>query len=217
MRMKNEIDRDDQAYSEYTKTDPIRRFQFDYDEHVALVSVFPAAKVDGNTLTKKNPSHASSNNNFADVAPGKGQTPTSILKERKCDIKTYPHLYPDGKHGMNAESRKAKLSNQQYIKQRLFNVDTVSSYRKIHLWDSNEIRMQIRKLDPDQTYILDLFVKYARCYKMAKGGFCMFPTPPLLVIEGDAGSGKSELIKFSAKHWKKNFVQLEIIQTNFIY
>ena len=55
--------------------------------------------------------------------------------------------------------------------------------------------MQICKSDPDQRYILDLFVKYARCYKMAKDGFCMFATPRSLVIKGDAGSGKSELIK----------------------
>ena len=82
---------------------------------------------------------------------------------------------------------------------------TVSSYRKIDLWDSNEIRMQIRKLDPDQRYILDLYVKYARCYKMAKEGFCMFPTPPLLVIEGDAGSGKSELIKVLCHVLEKEF------------
>ena len=76
---KNEIDRDDRAYSEYAKTDPIRLFQFHYDEHVALASVFPAAKVDANTLHKKNPSHASNNNNLADVDPGEGQIPTSIL------------------------------------------------------------------------------------------------------------------------------------------
>ena len=48
----NAIDREDRAYSEYAKTDPIKRFQFDYDEHVALSSVFSAAHVDGNTLTK---------------------------------------------------------------------------------------------------------------------------------------------------------------------
>ena len=119
----NEIDKDDQAYSEYAKTDPIRRFQFDYDEHVALSSVFPADQVDGNTLTKKNASHSYSNKIFADVAPGEGQIPTSVLKEKQWDIKTYPNLYPDGKNGMNAEGRQVNLSNQQYIKQRLFNVD----------------------------------------------------------------------------------------------
>ena len=85
--------------------------------------MFPAAHVDGNTLTTKSASRAYSNNNFADVAPGEGQIPTSVLKERQWGIKTYPHLYPDGKNGMNPEGRQVNLSNQQYIKQRLFNVD----------------------------------------------------------------------------------------------
>ena len=31
----NDVDREDRAYNEYAKTDPVRRFQFDYDEHVA--------------------------------------------------------------------------------------------------------------------------------------------------------------------------------------
>ena len=60
--------------------------------------------------------------NCAGVAPGEGGIPTSILSEKEWDIKTYPHLYPDGKNGMHAK-RKAKLSNQQYLRQRLFNVD----------------------------------------------------------------------------------------------
>ena len=49
----NEICRENRAYSEYAQTDPIRRFQFDYDKYVALASVFPVAKVNGNTLTKR--------------------------------------------------------------------------------------------------------------------------------------------------------------------
>ena len=120
----NEIDRQDRAYNEYAKTDPIRRFQFDYDESVALANDNPAAALDGNSLTKKNPRNISiNNNNFADVAPGEGQIPTSVLREKEWYVKTYPHLYPDGRNGMNGEGRKVKLTNQQYIKQRLFNVD----------------------------------------------------------------------------------------------
>ena len=63
------------------------------------------------------------NDNFADVAPGQGQIPTSVLKEPEWDIKTYPHLYPDGKNGMNTKGRQSNLSKQQYIVQRLKNVD----------------------------------------------------------------------------------------------
>ena len=71
---------------------------------------------------------------------------------------------------------------------------TASSYTKIDLWDAKEIRTQIRKLDPDQRYVVDLYIKYARTLRLAERGLCAFPTPPLLGIEGDAGSGKSEVI-----------------------
>ena len=115
------IDKLDKEYSEFAKTDPIRRFQFDYDEHVALANEMPEAQLDGDNLTRC----ASTGNadNFADVAPGEGEVPTSVLKEKEWDIKTYPNLYPDGENGMHSEERKVKLSYQQYIKQRLFNVD----------------------------------------------------------------------------------------------
>ena len=50
-------------------------------------------------------------------------------------------------------------------------------------------------------------MKYARTLKLAKNGFCTFPTPPLLVVEGDAGSGKSELIKNLCPVLEKEFRQ----------
>ena len=117
-----QIDKQDKEYCEFAKTDPIRRFQFDYDEHVALADESPAAQLDGDALTK-NTLIGNNDNNFANVAPGEGQIPTSVLKEREWDIKTYPHLYPDGNNGMNAFGRDVRLTNQQYIKQRLYNVD----------------------------------------------------------------------------------------------
>ena len=61
----------------------------------------------------------------------------------------------------------------------------VTSYKQIDLWDSKTIRERFRKLDPDQQYVADLYVKYARTLKLAQKGFCTFPDPPFLVIEGD--------------------------------
>ena len=81
----------------------------------------------------------------------------------------------------------------------------ITSYRKIDLWDNKEIRTQIRKLDTDQRYVLDLYIKYARSLRLAEKGFCDFPDSPLLVIEGDAGSGKSELIKNLCQVLEKEF------------
>ena len=88
---------------------------------MSLANEMPEAQLDGDNLTRC----ASTGNadNFADVAPGEGEVPTSVLKDKQWDLKTYPNLYPDAENGMHSEKRKDKLSYQQYIKQRLFNVD----------------------------------------------------------------------------------------------
>ena len=57
------------------------------------------------------------------MAPGEGQIPTNVLTEKQWDIKTYPHLFPDGEGGINEEGRTTNLTNQQYLRQKLFNVD----------------------------------------------------------------------------------------------
>ena len=49
----NELDAQDKQYDEYVREDPIRRFQFNYDENVAMANDYPEAQVDGNALTKK--------------------------------------------------------------------------------------------------------------------------------------------------------------------
>ena len=82
----------------------------------------PAARIDGNALTTV-VDNTNNDNNFISVAPGEGQFPTSVLREDEWDIRTYPHLYPDGLNGMHAKGRTVKLYNQQYIVQRLFNID----------------------------------------------------------------------------------------------
>ena len=46
-----------------------------------------------------------------------------------------------------------------------------SSFRKVELWDNKRIRSEIRLLDPDQRYVLDLYVTYARTLKLAEKGF----------------------------------------------
>ena len=82
---------------------------------------------------------------------------------------------------------------------------TASAYRKIDLWDAKDIRTQLCKLDPDQRYIIDEYIKYARTSRLAENGFCTFPDPHLLVVEGDGGSGKSELIRTLCQVMEKEF------------
>ena len=77
--------------------------------------------MDGDALTRRKTTE-NSGDNFINVAPGEGQIPSSVLKDKDVDIKTFPHLFPDGKYGMFAD-RKRKIPYQQYFKQRLYNVD----------------------------------------------------------------------------------------------
>ena len=67
-----------------------------------------------------------------------------------------------------------------------------SSYQKTTLIYKKEITKELQKLDPDQRYVVNVLMTFARFLKLAKNGRCRFRTPPLMVVEGDAGSVKSE-------------------------
>ncbi len=139
---------EDEEY--YRKNDPIRKFQFDYNNTLCLTESNPGAFVnienttepetiktteagndsENNTtapsdsdenseVTKKSKDNADMSLSFA---PGEGQIPTNILKETDWDIKTWPHLFPDGNYGLYHE-RERKLTNLQYFQQRILNHD----------------------------------------------------------------------------------------------
>jgi len=90
----DDIGQIDEEYIEYGKTDPIRRFQFDYDEKVALANELLSAQMDGDALTRSKTTE-NRGDNFIHVAPGEGQILSSVLKDKDVDIKTFPHLFPD--------------------------------------------------------------------------------------------------------------------------
>ena len=92
----NEMDAQDKEYDEYVKEGPVRRFQFNYDENVAMANDYLEAETDGNVVIQKDPADVNLNN-YANVAPGEGQIPTSILRQKGWDIDTYPNLFSDSK------------------------------------------------------------------------------------------------------------------------
>ena len=51
-----------------------------------------------------------------------GKIPVSILEDEFWDVKSFPILDPKMENFMNAE-RKVRLTNQQYIQQRIFNIN----------------------------------------------------------------------------------------------
>ena len=54
-----------------------------------------------------------------------------MLMEDDWDLKSHPHLDPSGKNSMNSE-RKVRLTNVQYVEQRLKNVNP--SYANCFSW-----------------------------------------------------------------------------------
>lgn len=114
---KDEVEEDMDSDSEFEKEDfeyrtkdTVRKFQLDYDMTTCMVPKFP----EGIPQTEEND---------LSVAPGEGKIPSNILREEDWDVKSFPNLHPTGKCGMK-QKREVKLSDQQYIDQRLKNKDT---------------------------------------------------------------------------------------------
>ena len=80
-----------------------------------------------------------------------------------------------------------------------------SSYHKITLIDKKKIRKELQKLHPDQRYLVDVLIRFARFLKLAKKGRCRFPTPPLMVVKSDARSGKYEVIRILCQAMEHEF------------
>ena len=57
------------------------------------------------------------------VAPGEGKTPKSLVYVEDWDAKAFWALHPDGKNNLTDKRRQKKLSDLEYFKQRLNNVD----------------------------------------------------------------------------------------------
>ena len=109
----------------YKKNDPIRKFQFDYNDNIVLTERDPGAYDNVGAPSNRNKDNETDDTGEppqVDFAPGEGQIPSNILKDDKWDIKTMPHLFPTGEWGLN-EERDVKLTNQLYFQQRLLNYD----------------------------------------------------------------------------------------------
>ena len=103
----DEDDKNEKEEEEYVRKDPIRKFQYDYNNTTCMTNKFP--EVDSNSAL--------------DFAPAEGKIPTSILKDEDWDINSFPNLHPTGQNKMFQE-REIKLTPQQYLGQRLKNKDT---------------------------------------------------------------------------------------------
>ena len=63
--------------------------------------------------------------------------------------------------------------------------------------------MKTQNLNKEQRYIIDRYIHFARDTKKAIKGWIPFPKPPLVLVEGFAGSGKSTLISVLSQWFEK--------------
>ena len=95
-------DDDEEEEKLYQKKDPVKKFQFSYDQSLCMANKYPEIT----------------------VAPGEGQTPKGILSDPHWDVKAFPHLHnANGSNGIDQE-RKVKLTDQRYFIQRVCNKES---------------------------------------------------------------------------------------------
>ena len=108
-------DKADEDEIDQKEKDTIKKFQFDHNRNTCLTSNYPEAEVDDNGKRATFQEELS-------FAPAEGNYPTNILEEKDWDIKSWPMLHPDGKFGIH-HKRKVRLTDQQYLGQRILNKD----------------------------------------------------------------------------------------------
>ena len=95
---------------DYITNDPVRRYQFNYNQSVCMTHKYPEIEVEDETKE-------------VEVAPGEGKRPYDLLLDNDWDIKAFHHLHNiDGSNGKDAK-RCNKLSDQSYFHQRALNLD----------------------------------------------------------------------------------------------
>ena len=135
---------------EYREEDVVRKHQLDYNETLCMVEKYPEAfhvdgvvqhghdsavdrealseeKEDDPELPEEDKEQGNQSektlNQLHTVAPGEGKTPKSLNFVENWDAKAFWALHPDGKNNLTDKRRQKKLSDLEYFKQRLNNVD----------------------------------------------------------------------------------------------
>ena len=107
----DEIEFAEKQDEDYKMNDPCAKYQFCYDKTACFINDTPETGV-----------KTHDNNEAISVSPGEGKLPVSILEDDLWDIKSFPILDPKMQNHMNAD-RQVRLTNQQYIQQRMFNIN----------------------------------------------------------------------------------------------
>ena len=117
----DESDSDDNHEQEYDSNDPIRSHQFDLGSNVMMTDAYPETSVKINQ-PREDSSDRGEGEDGCDIAPGEGKIPTNMVRDPKWVIDAFPHLFPDGKFGLEY-ARKLKISTLKYLLCRIQSID----------------------------------------------------------------------------------------------
>ena len=122
-----EEDPEEVAETEYVEMDAVRKHQTDtgvssflLPENIeSFVKTMPKGEQGGLIL-----------------APGEDQVPRSILREKNPFVLHYPCLFADGKNGLHDPARVKKISTQQFIMQKVTNLNPIFAQNKPFLFSA---------------------------------------------------------------------------------
>ena len=87
---------------EYLTNDPVRKYQFTYNESLCMSHKYPEIEISDQTI-------------HIEVAPGEGKKPTNVLQEVDWDVKAFPHIHnANGKNGKDM-ARKSRLTEKKLL------------------------------------------------------------------------------------------------------
>ena len=115
--------------AEYIEKDPVRKHQTETSETSLLLQ----ENIEANVKTKHR--NKKGNDSFI-LAPGEDQIPQNILKEKNPFVLHYPCLFPDGRGGLHDTNRQKKISTQEWIMQKLQNINPMFAMNKPFLFSA---------------------------------------------------------------------------------
>ena len=125
---------------------------------------------------------------------GKDMDPQGEMNNEECaDLETetseYDYLNPD---------------DLSILKEK---ENSSACYKKIEIPSNKKLIQSSRDLDPYQREVLNIVIKYSKDIVKARKPHNKPPVPPLIMVHGGAGSGKSTVIKVVAQWAEKILVQ----------